>query len=173
MALHTKILIGLVLGVALGLAANLLGIAWLAHTLVALEPIGTAFIRLITMVVVPLVVASLLIGTASLGDLRKLGRIGGKTVVYYMATTAIAVLIGLALSNIVRPGSRIDAATRDRLSANFAGEAGEKMALAAKRPSVEDVLLDMIPRNPVQSAANMDLLPLIVFTILANRSLSG
>ncbi len=172
MPLHTKILIGLVLGVGLGLAANLLGIGWLAHTLVALEPIGTAFIRLITMVVVPLVVASLLIGTASLGDLRKLGRIGGKTIVYYMATTAIAVLIGLALSNLVRPGSRIDPGTRDRLSANFAGEAGEKMALAAKRPSIEDVFLDMIPRNPVQSAANMDLLPLIVFTILFGAAIT-
>ncbi len=172
MQLHTKILIGLVAGVALGLVANLAGIAWLATVLAALEPVGTAFIRLITMVVVPLVVASLLIGTASLGDLRKLGRIGGKTVVYYLATTAIAVTIGLVLSNLVLPGSRIDPATRDTLSAAFAGEASQKMELAAQSPSVVDVLLGMIPRNPIEAAAKMDLLPLIVFTILFGAAIT-
>jgi proton glutamate symport protein len=166
MQLHNKILIGLALGVAFGLGANLLEIGWLTSTLVALEPIGTAFIRLITMVVVPLVAASLLIGTASLGDLRKLGRIGGKTVVYYLATTAIAVTIGLMLSNVVLPGSRIDPTTRDDLSAAFAGEAGQKMEMAAESPSIAEVFLAMIPRNPIESAANMDLLPLIVFTVI-------
>jgi len=172
MQLHTKIVIGLILGVVLGLVANLFAIAWLATALAWVEPIGTAFIRLITMVVVPLVAASLLIGTASLGDLRKLGRIGGKTVVYYMATTAIAVCIGLVLSNLVQPGSRIEPTTRDELSAQFAGEAGEKMAMAAESPSVGEVLLDMIPRNPIQAAANMDLLPLIVFTILFGAAIT-
>ncbi|HSL83036.1 MAG TPA: dicarboxylate/amino acid:cation symporter, partial [Thermoanaerobaculia bacterium] len=170
--LHTKILIGLVLGVTVGLAANLLAVEWLVSTLAALEPLGTAFIRLITMVVVPLVAASLLIGTASLGDLRKLGRIGGKTVVYYMATTAVAVSIGILLSNLVLPGSRIDPETRDRLSANFAGEAEEKMALAAEKPSVVETLLNMIPTNPIKAAAEMDLLPLIVFSILFGAALT-
>ena len=172
MQLHTKILIGLVLGVALGLGANLLDVGWLTTALVALEPIGTAFIRLITMVVVPLVVASLLIGTASLGDLRKLGRIGGKTVVYYLATTAVAVGIGLLLSNLVLPGSRIDPTTRDELSAAFAGEAEEKMELAAEKPSITETLLGMIPRNPFESAARMELLPLIVFTILFGAAIT-
>lgn len=172
MQLHTKILIGLTLGVAVGLGANLLEIGWLERTLVALEPIGTAFIRLITMVVVPLVASSLLIGTASLGDLRKLGRIGGKTVVYYLATTAVAVGIGLLLSNLVLPGSRIDPTTRDELSAAFAGEAEEKMELAAESPSVVEVLLGMIPRNPFEAAARMDLLPLIVFTILFGAAIT-
>jgi len=172
MQLHTKILIGLVLGVVLGLGANLLEIGWLQSTLAALEPVGTAFIRLITMVVVPLVAASLLIGTASLGDLRKLGRIGGKTVVYYLATTAIAVIIGLLLSNLILPGSRIDPSTRDNLSAAFAGEAGEKMALAAESPSVVETLLGMIPRNPFEAAARMDLLPLIFFTVLFGAALT-
>lgn len=172
MQLHTKILIGLVLGVALGLGANLLDVGWLTTALVALEPIGTAFIRLITMVVVPLVVASLLIGTASLGDLRKLGRIGGKTVVYYLATTAVAVGIGLLLSNLILPGSRIDPTTRDELSAAFAGEAEEKMELAAEKPSIVETLLGMIPRNPFEAAARMELLPLIVFTILFGAAIT-
>src|SRR5690606_34630768 len=125
MQLYTKILIGLILGVVLGLVANVLELEWLRSVLVALEPVGTGFIRLITMVVIPLIVASLMIGTASLGDLRKLGRIGGKTVIAYLATTAIAVMIGLLLSNVIKPGSRIDGATRDRLAEAFAGEAAE------------------------------------------------
>ena len=172
MQLYTKILIGLVLGVVIGLIANVMALDWLQAILGFIEPVGTAFIRLITMVVVPLVAASLLIGTASLGDLRKLGRIGGKTVVYYLATTAVAVTIGIVLSNVVQPGGRIDATTRDTLSAAFAEEAGERVALAAEKPSIKETLLDMIPTNPIESAANMELLPLIVFTILFGAALT-
>ena len=101
MALHNKILIGLGLGIAVGALANIAGIGWLAATLVAIEPVGTAFIRLITMIVVPLIVASILTGAASLGDLSRLGRIGGKTIVFYMMTTAVAVTLGLVLSDLV------------------------------------------------------------------------
>lgn len=172
MKLHNQILIGLGTGVVVGGAANALGVGWLQDGLRAAEPIGQAFIRLITMVVVPLVVASLLVGTCSLGDLRKLGRIGVKTIVYYMATTMVAVTIGVVLSVLVRPGSRIDPATRDALAAAYAAEAGEKVALAAERPSVAEVLLGMIPRNPVAAAANMELLPLIFFTILVGAALT-
>ena len=172
MQLYTKILIGLVLGVVIGLIANVMGLEWLQATLRFIEPVGTAFIRLITMVVVPLVAASLLIGTASLGDLRKLGRIGGKTVAFYLTTTAIAVTIGIVLSNVVSPGSRIDPTTRDTLAASFAEQAGQRVALAAERPSIRETLLGMIPTNPIESAANMDLLPLIVFTILFGAALT-
>jgi Na+/H+-dicarboxylate symporter len=172
MQLYTKILIGLALGVVLGLASNVFELVWLQEFLMGIRPIGTAFIRLITMVVVPLVAASLLIGTASLGDLRKLGRIGGKTVVYYLGTTAIAVMIGIGLSNLVRPGSRIDEATRDQLGAAFAEQAGQRVAQAAEKPSVVETLLNMIPTNPIQAAANMDLLPLIVFTILFGAAIT-
>ena len=172
MQLYTKILIGLVVGVVVGLIANLAGLVWLQEALVALRPVGTAFIKLITMLVVPLVVASLLVGTASLGDIRKLGRIGGKTVAYYLVTTAIAVTIGLILSNIIRPGSRIDPATRDSLAAQFSSEAAGRVALAAKSPGIVDVVLNMIPSNPFQAAAQMELLPLIVFTIIFGAAVS-
>jgi Na+/H+-dicarboxylate symporter len=172
MQLYTKILIGMALGTVLGLVANLLELAWLRDLFIAIEPIGTAFIRLITMVVVPLVAASLLLGTASLGDLRKLGRIGGKTVTYYLATTAIAVTIGLLVSNLVRPGARIDPETRDSLAAAFQEQAGRVVELAAERPSVVQTLLNMIPTNPIRAAADMDLLPLIVFTILFGAALT-
>ncbi|MEJ2185482.1 MAG: cation:dicarboxylase symporter family transporter, partial [Gemmatimonadota bacterium] len=99
MKLHTKILIGLVLGALLG---PLMG-----HFAVALEPLGKAFIRLLIMIVIPLVMASLIIGTASLGDLRKLGRIGIKTVGYYLVATALAVSLGLLAGGIIKPGSNL------------------------------------------------------------------
>ena len=172
MSLPTKILIGLFAGLVVGLIANLAGIEQLQIILGGIQPIGTAWIRLITMIVIPLVVASLLVGTASLGDLRKVGRIGGKTLVYYMATTAIAVTIGLVISQVIEPGSGIDAATRDALSAEFSGQAQGRMTQAAEKPSTVEVLLNMIPRNPVQAAANMDLLPLIVFTIIFGAAIS-
>lgn len=172
MQLWQKILIGLVLGVVVGLAANLLALEWLQTALDWIEPIGTLFIRLITMIVVPLVVASLLVGTASLGDIRKLGRIGGKTVAYYMLTTAAAVTIGLILSNIVEPGSRIDPATRDRLSTAFSDQAAGAVRTAAEKPTVTETLLGMVPTNPLGAAANGELLSLIVFTIIFGAAVS-
>ena len=172
MQLWQKILIGLVLGVVVGLVANLMALEWLQTALVWIEPIGTLFIKLITMIVIPLVVASLLVGTASLGDIRKLGRIGGKTVSYYLITTAVAVSIGLLLSNIVRPGGRIDPTTRDRLSSQFSEQAAGAMVTAEAKPPMSEVLLDMVPSNPISAAANGELLPLIIFTIIFGAALS-
>lgn len=172
MKLHTRIGIGLGLGVAAGLLVNALDLDAGRAVLVALDPVGTAFIRLITMVVIPLVVASLVVGTASLGDVRRLGRIGGRTVALYLSTTAVAVTIGLFLSQVVRPGSRISAETRDQLSQAFAGEAAKKVSLAAEKPGLKDVLLDMIPSNPFASAADGELLPLIFFAIAFGAALS-
>jgi Na+/H+-dicarboxylate symporter len=110
--------------------------AWNNGVLPFFEFIGGLFIRLITMIVIPLVVASLLLGVASLGDLRQLGRIGGKTIAYYLTTTAIAVTIGLTLANWVKPGSRISAETRDSLAAQFTGQAQERVAQAGRSRGV-------------------------------------
>jgi Na+/H+-dicarboxylate symporter len=170
--LYNKILIGLIGGALVGALANFGGIEWLKTFLAALEPVGTAFIRALTMVVIPLVVASLIVGAASLGDITKLGRIGGKTLAYYMMTTALAVTIGLVISNVVSPGSGVDPATRDSLSAQFGGRAQESAAMAAEAPSLVDVLLNMIPRNPIASAAQFDLLPLILFSVIFGAALS-
>lgn len=171
MQLWQKILIGLGAGILLGLVANLAGLTWLQSFLRAIEPIGTIFIRLIMMIVVPLVVASLILGTASLGDIRKLGRLGGKTVLYYLCTTAVAVVIGLGLSNIVRPGSRIDPASRDQLSAAFAEQA-ETATAGAAAPTMRDMLERMVPTNVVNAAAQGDLLPLIVFSVIFGAALT-
>jgi proton glutamate symport protein len=170
--LYTKIVIGLVLGIVLGAVANFADVVWLQQVLQRLEPIGSVFIRLIMMIVIPLVVASLILGTASLGDLAKLGRLGGKTVLFYLVTTAVAVSIGLLVSNVVKPGSRIDPATRDAIAATFEGDAASRLQLAEGRPSVGDMLLNMIPTNPFRSAAQGDLLPLIIFSIIFGAALS-
>ena len=172
MQLYTRILIGLVAGVVIGTIANWAGITWLQDLLQMIEPIGTVFIRLIMMIVIPLVVASLILGTASLGDIRKLGRLGGKTVMIYLFTTAVAVTIGLLLSNVVRPGSRIDPTTRDTIAATMADDAAGRMTLAAEKPSVSETLINMIPTNPFQSAANGELLPLIIFSIIFGAAVS-
>jgi proton glutamate symport protein len=170
--LYTKILIGLIAGVATGGVANAAGLVWMQELLQRLEPIGTVFLRLIMMIVIPLIVASLILGTASLGDIKKLGRLGGKTVGFYLFTTAVAVTIGLLISNIVRPGAGIDPATRDAIAADFAGDAASRLQLAADRPSVGQTLLNMIPTNPFRAAAEGELLPLIIFSIIFGAAIS-
>lgn len=137
-----------------------------------LEPLGTLFIRLITMIVIPLVIASLLVGTASLGDMKKLGRLGGKTLGYYLCTTVLAVTMGLLVSNVIEPGARIDPGTRDRLSAQLQEDAAGRLAAAESAPPLRDVLVNIVPRNPVQAAAEFDLLPLIVFTVIFGAAVS-
>ena len=105
MKLQTQVSLGLVAGVALGGLARLPALGMVATLVNWLEPVGTVFIRLITMVVVPLVAASLFTGVASLGDVRRLGRLGGRTLAYFLGTTVAAAVIGLALA-VVTPRRR-------------------------------------------------------------------
>jgi Na+/H+-dicarboxylate symporter len=176
MKLHTKITLALVLGAVAGVVAHLLasgtGQTWLRDALVWIEPIGNAWIRLITMVVVPLVMASLIVGTASLGDITKLGRIGGKTVVYYLCTTAVAVSIGLLLSNLLAPGSHMDPTALQNLRSTYLAEGASQVSIAQQSPGLKDVILDMIPRNPIQAMASGDMLPIIFFSIFFGAAVS-
>ncbi len=172
MKLYTKISIGLVAGAVVGVGANLIGWTPGLNAIKALQPVGDVFIRAITMIVIPLVVASLLVGVASLGDLRSLGRLGGKTIVYYMSTTAIAVSIGIILSNIIKPGSGIAEETKEALLGAYGGAAEGRIELAQQQPGIVDMLLSTIPRNPVEAAANGDMLQIIVFTILFGAAAS-
>jgi Na+/H+-dicarboxylate symporter len=170
MQLYTKIGIGLGLGAATGAAVGLTGFAdsllWADGVLPFLTFLGTAFIRAITMIVIPLVAASLLVGVASLGEWSRLGRMGGKTLAYYLFTTAVAITIGLTLALLIRPGSRLNPETRDELAREFGEQAAGSVQIAAERPAFWDVLLNMIPSNPVAAAAEGQLLPLIIFVIL-------
>ncbi|MCA9581236.1 MAG: dicarboxylate/amino acid:cation symporter, partial [Myxococcales bacterium] len=148
-------------------------ISGLGHTITTwLRPIGTAFMRLIQMVIVPLVFASLLVGVASLGDVRKLGRLGGKTLLLYTATTAVAVSIGLTVAHLFRPGRFIGESHRAILQAQFAGDASSKADNAANAPSAIDNILNIIPTNPVASLASGDMLQIIFFALVFGIALT-
>jgi Na+/H+-dicarboxylate symporter len=137
-----------------------------------LSPVGKLFLRLIMMVIVPLVFASLLVGVASLGDVRKLGRLGGKTILLYLGTTALAVTIGLIVAHIINPGQFMDAASKARLQADFQGAAGAKLDEAAAAPSLIDSVLAIVPKNPVESLASANMLQIIFFALIFGIALT-
>ena len=137
------------------------------------RPIGQLFMRLIKMVVVPLVFASLLVGVASLGDIRKLGRLGSRTLGLYLGTTAVAVSIGLACAYVVQPGQFIDPADRTVLLAQFGAAAGDRMSAAAVSPSMVDTLLDIIPTNPIDSLTSGNMLQIIFFAIVLGVAITA
>ncbi len=168
--LYTKILLGLVLGAGFGVAASEMGFASLVGTWI--KPFGTAFIRLISLIVVPLVFASLLVGVASLDDVRKLGRIGGKTIVFYLVTTAAAITIGLVLANTFHPGKGLPAETTAQLMQNYQAEAQKNIEKALEKPSLSEVLLDIIPTNPARSFAEGDMLQIIFFALVFGITLT-
>jgi len=135
-------------------------------------PVGLVFLRLIKMVIVPLVFASLLCGVASLGDIRKLGRLGAKTLGYFLLTTCLAISIGLAVANVVKPGRFITGPDRARLEQQFQADASAKTKKAAEQPSAVDNLLGIIPDNPVQSMANGKMLQIIFFALFFGVALT-
>ncbi len=166
--LHTKILVALGLGAGFGLLANRMGFAPFVVSYV--RPVGTAFVRLIGMVVVPLVFASLLVGTASLKDVRSLGRIGAKTLAFYLCTTAIAVGIGLLLANVSRPGAGLDEKARSRLIAGAPQQ--DDTGIPPTESSIRDVLLNIIPTNPIRALAEGQMLQIIFFALLSGICLT-
>jgi len=168
--LHTKVLTGLLMGVIFGVLANQWGFS--AFVFSYIKPIGSAFIKLISMVVVPLVFASLLVGTASLNDIRKLGRIGAKTVVYYLCTTIIAIIIGLFLANTIKPGAGFSEEARKKLIQSGGSEEGAQIETTLKKPTITDILLNIIPTNPVKAFVEGDMLQIIFFALMAGICLS-
>lgn len=137
-----------------------------------LAPVGDAFMRLITMVIVPLVFSSLVVGVASLGDVRKLGRLGVRTLGLYLVTTAFAVTLGLLCASLIRPGAFIDEASQAALQAQYSGAADQRVEAAAAAPSAIDNLLAIIPLNPAASLANGDMLQIIFFAVIFGVALT-
>ena len=162
--LYTKVLIGLLVGVIFGVLANQWGFS--AFVFSYIKPIGSAFIKLISMVVVPLVFASLLVGTASLNDIRKLGRIGIKTVAYYLCTTIIAISIGLLLANTLKPGEGLSQEKRTQLMESVSEKEGAQIETALKKPTVTDILLNIIPTNPVKAFVEGKMLQIIFLALM-------
>ena len=171
MKLTTKILLGLVSGAVVGVVVQASGSATAREAVVSFEFLGTAFIRLISMVVVPLVVASLFVGTCSVGDVSRLGRIGGRSLVLFLGTTLIAAAIGLYMGVLVKPGASMAPDVRDRIAAEY--QAGAEASAAAAEDGVHPgPARGDHPRNPVGAAADMNLLPLIFATLLFGAAAS-
>lgn len=130
--LHTKILIGLAVGVIGGLIVNwTMGGNDPRVTMIVenfTRPIGQLFLNLLLMIVVPLVFASLVVGVAGIGDIRKLGRIGAKSFAYTLVISAISVIIGLGLANIISPGTRIDPTVKAQLEEKYGGDANKRVS---------------------------------------------
>ncbi|RIK75543.1 dicarboxylate/amino acid:cation symporter [candidate division KSB1 bacterium] len=179
MARHTKIFLGLILGAIAGVLCNkfLHDSAFVAFLQKYLsDPLGKIFLNMLIMVVIPLVFSSLALGVAQIGDLKQLGRIGVRTMLYFLMVTAIAVTIGLVLVNTIRPGDYLPAETKDQLMAQYGKEASEKMG-AAERASTEfgiQTLVNIVPRNPVAVVArpNPDMLALIFVALMAGIALT-
>lgn len=177
--LHWQILIGLALGLLVGVGINLaqgpiqatLGDAGalrsMADFVVSLNGfIGDLFLRGLRFIAVPIVLFSLIVGAASLNDLSRLSRIGGRTVAIYLSTTAVAITVGLLFANITQPGTWLSADLRDRLAAQNATGAASRIEKASAAPDVWSTMLDIVPKNPFASLANADMLQ-VVFTALA------
>ncbi len=154
MRLHVAIAVGLVAGLLFGLVANLSGVSALIDIATGIAPVGTAFVNLLKMVVIPLVVGTLFVGVAGLGDLARLGKLGGWTLGFFGITTVVGILIGMGVMALMLP--LMSQAARDA--------AGAATAVAPELPSTLDFLLGLIPDNPFRAAAEGALLPLIVFT---------
>jgi Na+/H+-dicarboxylate symporter len=139
-----------------------------------LGPIGDLFMRLLKMVIVPLVFSSLLVGVAGLGDVRKLGRLGGRTIGLYICTTAVAVGLGLLASHLFSPGSDrfIDPEAKTRLLSEFQASASSKADHAASAPSMMENLLNIVPTNPMGALADGNMLQIIFFALFLGIALT-
>jgi len=166
LALHWQIIIGMVLGVVYGLIASKMG--WVDVTNDWIKPWGVIFVALLKLIAVPLVFASLIKGVASLSDISKLSRIGGKTIAFYLTTTVIAVTIGLLLVNIVNPGEGFDKDTINLTEVNQKGADAKIIdAEGIQEEGPLQFVVDIIPTNIVKSASNnSNMLQVIFFAIL-------
>lgn len=165
-------MIGLLLGLLYGVLAAAQG--WGQFTSDWIAPFGQIFFRLLLLIAVPLVLASLITGVASLSDMKKLSRIGGKTIAIYITTTVIALVIGLVLVNLLNPGGSVPEEMREKLQMMFAdqAEAGLESAAAASGRGPLQPIVDMIPSNFFEAArSNRNMLQVVFFAIFAGIGL--
>jgi DAACS family dicarboxylate/amino acid:cation (Na+ or H+) symporter len=172
--LHTKIFVGLLAGGVAGLATNVWvgDAAWVrwVDTNVA-GPVGQIFLRLLLMTVVPLVFTSITLGVAQLGDIRKVGRVGVRAIAYFLVSTVISAVIGIVLVNLVRPGVGVPVTVRQQLLDTYHGQVAGLQAGGGTRFGV-DLFVNIVPRNPFQAAANMDMLGIICFALVFGAALT-
>ncbi len=167
--LHWKMLIGFAVGTVFGLLANVYAAdaGWL-DTLITYvtDPVGQVFLRLLFMLVVPLVFSALVLGVVEIGDPQSLGRIGLRTLFWLLLVTTIAVAIGLVAVNLFQPGVGLSAEAHAMLVAQAGDHTQRVMTAAKEAPSGIDILLNIVPRNPVASAASGDLIAVMFFALM-------
>jgi len=164
--LHWKIIIGLVLGLAFGVVAATQG--WVNFVSNWISPFGKIFINLLKLIAVPLVLSSLITGVASLSDLKKLSRIGGRTISIYITTTAVAVTIGLLAVNILQPGATVPDEMKTKLQETYQSSVSGRVEAAeeVKERSVLQPIVDMVPSNFFNSASNNRNMLQVVFVAI-------
>jgi DAACS family dicarboxylate/amino acid:cation (Na+ or H+) symporter len=176
MSLPNRILLGLLLGAVAGVIANVtLGEEHAAVVLVntwIAGPIGQIFLRMLFMIVVPLVFASITLGVAGLGDVRKVGAVGGRTLAWFLGTTLLAAALGILMVLMVRPGSDIPQEVVTGLQEQYAADASARIQASEQGNFGISTFVNIVPRNPVQSAVNLDLLGLIFFGIVFGAALT-
>ena len=169
---HWQIIVALGLGVLYGVTASLSG--WGSFTADWIAPFGTVFLRLLLLIAVPLVLSSLITGIASLSDLKKLSRIGGRTVFIYIGTTLIALVIGLTAVNLVKPGTTVPENLRVRLQETYQIDVDERQMTAvdvSERGPLQP-LIDIIPENIFGAASdNRNMLNIVFLAFLFGTAL--
>jgi DAACS family dicarboxylate/amino acid:cation (Na+ or H+) symporter len=181
--LHTKILIGLAVGIIAGIAVNrLVGgdhprVVWIVDNFT--QPVGQLFLRLLLMIVVPLVFSSLVVGVAGIGDIRKLGRVGLKSFGYCLVISGISVVIGLTLANTIRPGERIDPDTSAALQARYATDASKTVQAATQSKGASSPLMQVVetivPKNPffaISDKEDPNMLHLMFFGLIVGIAIT-
>lgn len=159
MSLTTQMFIGLIAGLIVGVVLNLwVPSSYIKDTVLVngvFFVIGNGFIRLMKMLVVPLVLCSLVCGSSAIGDTKSLGKVGGKTIIFYLCTTALAVSIAIMVANLIRPGVGLDMSSIVKSDVT-----------TAESTSISDTILNIIPENPFGSLANGTMLQVILFALL-------
>ena len=160
--MSVKIANNLIWGILAAVILALFFGTWLGTSMTKVEWIGTLFLNALKMTIIPLIVSAVICGVCSLGDVRKLGKIGGVTIGYYLTTTAVAVFVGLIVVNIIQPGEQFSISEEVATRGTDHGEA----------PKLTDIPLSMIAPNLIEAAAQTKLLPIIVFSLLFAAALS-
>ena len=169
MALHTKMLIGFLLGLVGGLfvhwqnGGNAEWVQWLTTWITG--PVGKVFLRLLFMLVIPLLFSALVVGIAEMGDIRSLGRVGWKTLAYTVVVSSIAVVIGITLVNLFQPGAGVDPAIAQQLLSEASEKTQTIVASSAMQGSGLDMALNIVPTNIVRAAADNDILAVMFFAL--------
>jgi dicarboxylate/amino acid:cation (Na+ or H+) symporter, DAACS family len=182
--LAIRIIAGLVTGAAAGLVTELVvgpspGVRWVVQNVT--QPIGSVFLRVIFMVVIPLIFAAIVLGVAEMGDIRKLGRAGGRCLLVTVVFATISVGIGIGLVDTLQPGARLPPDKRAELVAQYGGAAAKDVAQAQQKAGLTDALLNLIPTNPLNEAVNAfnpkhtggGLLAFMVFSLFVGIALAS